>query len=221
LPFLLNFYVLNDWDRRKIPTCLSLSQGIEPNQKVPAIIYINDGCKGYEDFLLSERHFMPVHRPCALFLPNVRGNIGFGAEHFNAAKDYMGILVKEDVVSIARYVASLDFVDPSNIFIWGEGSGSRAAISALFSHPNLFKAGLSGCGPDDWEWFLRQYILEPQKCAPATDQEDNQVMPRSYTIRDLTNPLLIYHETKDEYVKMDVLRALAEVPGIDKLLPTC
>ncbi len=79
-----------------------------------------------------------------LLNPDIRGSSGYGRGfRQRLALDYGGIDV-DDLYSGARYLAATGFVDPRRVGIWGSSYGGLLTTTALFTHPETFRAGVAG-----------------------------------------------------------------------------
>ncbi|MGA8097898.1 MAG: DPP IV N-terminal domain-containing protein [Candidatus Cybelea sp.] len=98
----------------------------------------------------------------------------------------------------ARYLASLPYVDPARIGIWGWSFGGYETCYAL-THSRLFKAGAAVAPVTDWHLYdtiyTERYMGLPNKNA--------QAYARSSVLNaadHLNGPLLIQHGTSDDNV---------------------
>ncbi|PRY36356.1 S9 family peptidase [Umezawaea tangerina] len=85
----------------------------------------------------------------AVLAPNVRGSTGYG-------KTYQSLILRDfggdellDLEHTFRYLASLDWVDPKRIGVWGASYGGFATLSCLSRQPELWAAGVSMVGPSN------------------------------------------------------------------------
>jgi dipeptidyl aminopeptidase/acylaminoacyl peptidase len=215
-PIFLNFNISNPKDGLKIPTGLAISQGVKPGQKIPAIIYLHGGPESYEDNDPSERHYVLFAQSFALFVPNVRGSTEVSSLHYTAAKGQMEGLINEDIAAVARYAASLEFIDANNIFLWGDSAGGSFTASALLSHENPFKAGICCAGVYDWaehlksesnvsygighkikESWMKRFGLKED---PVLNPDENKRISPVHRLSLLKKPLLFLHGTADDDV---------------------
>lgn len=98
----------------------------------------------------------------------------------------------------ARYLASLPYVDPARIGIWGWSFGGYETCYAL-THSRLFRAGAAVAPVTDWHLYdtiyTERYMGLPNKNA--------QAYARSSVLNaadHLNGPLLIQHGTSDDNV---------------------
>ncbi|HET8750614.1 MAG TPA: prolyl oligopeptidase family serine peptidase [Sphingomicrobium sp.] len=86
---------------------------------------------------------------------NYRLGIGYGhdyhhPDHAGAA----GAAEYQDVVAGAKYLQSLNNVDPAKIGIWGGSYGGYLTAMALARNSDIFKSGVDLHGVHDWSSFL-------------------------------------------------------------------
>ncbi|HEV3092043.1 MAG TPA: DPP IV N-terminal domain-containing protein [Candidatus Cybelea sp.] len=100
----------------------------------------------------------------------------------------------------ARYVASLPYVDPSRIGIWGWSFGGYETVYAL-THSRLFAAGAAVAPVTDWHFYDSIYT-ERYMGLPA---RESIAYKRSSTLDSaghLAGPLLVQHGTSDDNVHL-------------------
>jgi dipeptidyl-peptidase-4 len=108
----------------------------------------------------------------------------------------------------ARYLASLPYVDPSRIGIWGWSFGGYETCYAL-THSRLFKAGAAVAPVTDWHLYdtiyTERYMGLPNRNAKA--YAASSVLNAAGR---LNGPLLIQHGTADDNVHMTNSMQLVE-----------
>jgi dipeptidyl aminopeptidase/acylaminoacyl peptidase len=88
-------------------------------------------------------------RGIGVFAPNVRGSSGYGqAWQERIYRDWGGIDL-QDFTAAARYLQTLDWVDPDRMAVYGRSYGGFAALTCLSQLPAMWAAGVSVCGPSD------------------------------------------------------------------------
>jgi dipeptidyl-peptidase 4 len=100
----------------------------------------------------------------------------------------------------ARYLATLPYVDPSRIGMWGWSFGGYETCYAL-THSRLFKAGAAVAPVTDWHFYDTIYT-ERYMGMPA---DNAAAYARSSVLNAagrLNGPLLIQHGTADDNVHM-------------------
>jgi dipeptidyl aminopeptidase/acylaminoacyl peptidase len=84
---------------------------------------------------------------------NFRAGIGYGKD-FRLAENQgpRGASEYQDIVAGARFLQSLNFVDPDRIGLWGGSYGGLLTAQGLARDSDLFKAGVDFHGVHDWAW---------------------------------------------------------------------
>ncbi|MBV9233943.1 MAG: DPP IV N-terminal domain-containing protein [Candidatus Eremiobacteraeota bacterium] len=100
----------------------------------------------------------------------------------------------------ARYIASLPYVDPARIGIWGWSFGGYEACYAL-THSRLFSAGAAVAPVTDWHLYDSIYT-ERYMGMPAANAGAYARSSVLNSAAHLSGPLLIQHGTADDNVHM-------------------
>jgi len=74
----------------------------------------------------------------------VRQSWGRGKAFRNGIRLGYGVIDVEDLHSGVEYLATLGYVDPERIGIWGSSYGGLMTIMSLFRKPGVYKAGVAG-----------------------------------------------------------------------------
>jgi dipeptidyl aminopeptidase/acylaminoacyl peptidase len=139
--------------------------------------------------------------------PNYRGGTGYGHE-FEHANDFnWGIGDAQDCIAAARFLHTLDWIDPQRIAIFGGSYGGYLTICSLARDPDhLYACGVDLYGDADLlsSWAISERGLslysEMQLGHPP---QNRQVYRDGSPINDIANiqkPLLILHGVEDSVV---------------------
>jgi dipeptidyl-peptidase 4 len=105
----------------------------------------------------------------------------------------------EDLVSGARYLAGLDFIDGDRMGIWGWSYGGYMSSLAMTKAAGTFKLGIAVAPVTNWRFYdtvyTERFLQTPQLNASGYD--DNS--PLSYADR-LKGKFLLIHGTGDDNV---------------------
>ncbi|WP_273382329.1 alpha/beta hydrolase family protein, partial [Symbiobacterium thermophilum] len=148
---------IDAFDGLRIPAWLYRPHGIQPGQKVPALLSIHGGPEaqerpgynygGFYQYLLSQG--------VAVLAPNIRGSTGFGIDYQKRIhRDWGGAELK-DIEACNRYLRSLDWVDGDRIGVWGGSFGGFATLSAATRLPDLWACACDFCGPANLITFVQ------------------------------------------------------------------
>lgn len=199
-----------------VPADLYLPSDLKPGEPRPALVYAHGGVfrqltRGYPASfaytLLHEINLGLLELGFVVMSVEYRGSMGFGLEHDQANWMACGVADTADCALAAQHLASLPYVDPERIGIWGLSWGGTMALQALVRHPDLFAAGVNLAGIWDFEQRARfwntlqagQPIYFDGRMGPPGSEERQLASARNLA-NDLRAPLLSLHGTKDEAV---------------------
>lgn len=96
-----------------------------------------------------------VDRGIAVLAPNVRGSTGYGTRYRRMILRDFGGAELGDFEAAARYLRTLDWVDPQRIGVFGRSYGGFATLSCLSRLPQYWACGVSVVGPSNLVTFAR------------------------------------------------------------------
>jgi len=207
---------------------LFLPKGFDPERRYPAIVWVHGGMarqmrygwhpmRSYAMFYSFHQYLL--HRGYVILSVDYRGSIGYGREYEQAT--YLSMCQGDlaDVVAGARYLASLGYVDPESIAVYGLSYGGYLTLGALTKYPEVFALGINIAGIWDYE----QYNQSREEVSPGSrwhglarlggpKGEHNaeawyQASPRNF-VQQMTRPLLNLMGTADEavdYAQIDAI----------------
>ena len=122
----------------------------------------------------------------------------------------------QDVVAGAKYLQTLDNVDPQRIGLWGGSYGGFLTAMGLARNSDIFKAGVDFHGVHDWEIFLPMWTAEVD--AKSTDvapdlKEARELAFKSSPVASIANwrsPVLLIHGDDDRNVPFQQTTDLVE-----------
>lgn len=152
---------------------------------------LNKWTLGWEDYFAS-RGYIVI---CA----DGRGTGGRGAAWRTAVYKQLGTLETQDQVAAARYAASLPYVDPSRIGIYGWSYGGYEALMCASADECPYAAAVSIAPVTDWRYYdsvyTERYMLTPQQNEKG--YSTSSAIKRSLY---LSCPLLMMYGTADDNV---------------------
>ena len=129
--------------------------------------------------------------------------IAFASQIYHA----MGSVEVEDQVAGAKFLKTLDYVDPTRIATYGWSYGGYMTLKMLQAHPGVFAAGIAGAPVTKWELYdthyTERYLGDPTKVP--------EVYTRAGVMADaakITDPLLLIHGMADDNVVFENTSAL-------------
>lgn len=84
---------------------------------------------------------------------NNRGTNNYGSAFMKTVYKQLGKWESHDFAETARYLATLPYVDASNIAIVGTSYGGYSVLYTMEMYPELFKAGIANSGVTDWRYY--------------------------------------------------------------------
>jgi len=148
-----------------------------------------------------------VSRGYIWFQIDNRGSANRGVDFESQIYRAMGSVEVEDQLAGAKYLKSLDFVDPGKIAIYGWSYGGYMTLKLLEAAPGTFAAGVAGAPVTKWELYdthyTERYMGDPKKDAAAYAKSD--ALGDALQIDD---PLLLIHGMADDNVVFENSTAL-------------
>jgi dipeptidyl-peptidase-4 len=143
-----------------------------------------------------------VERGYIFFQLDNRGSANRGVDFEQPLYRAMGEVEVRDQKAGARFLQTLDFVDPARIAIYGWSYGGYLTLKMLEADPGLYAAGIAGAPVTRWELYdthyTERYMGDPREVPEA--------YAKAGAIRDATkiaDPLLIIHGMADDNVVLD------------------
>jgi dipeptidyl-peptidase-4 len=188
-----------------LPAMLLRPAGAAPGARHPAIMYhyggpasqvVTDrwGTRGRNLWhkLMAARGFV------VLVVDNVASNY-FGKRGADLLHRRFGARNLEAQLAGVRFLASLDFVDPERIGLWGASGGGANTLYSMLNSPGTWKAGVSVAPVTDWRLYdtiwTERYLDHPDD--NSAGYADSSAV--TYAER-LADALLIVHGTADDNV---------------------
>lgn len=148
-----------------------------------------------------------VDRGYIYFQIDNRGSDNRGVAFASQIYHAMGSVEVEDQVAGARFLKTLDYVDPARIATYGWSYGGYMTLKMLQAHPGVFAAGIAGAPVTRWELYdthyTERYLGDPTKVP--------EVYTRAGVMADaakITDPLLLIHGMADDNVVFENTSAL-------------
>ncbi len=177
--------------------------GFEPSGKYPVVMTQYSGPNsqqvadvwgrgvGWNEYLAQEGFLVVCVDP--------RGTAARGEDFRKITYQQLGKYESDDQVEVAKYLATLPYVDKSNIAIWGWSYGGFMTCLSMEKGGSLFKAGIAVAPVTSWRFYdsvyTERYMRTPQENPEGYD--DNS--PLSHA-GDIKGRLLIIHGSADDNV---------------------
>jgi dipeptidyl aminopeptidase/acylaminoacyl peptidase len=156
---------------REIPALLYKPR-IRKRAKVPAVIWMHGGLSQEQGDYYGPYQYLLSRGVCVLG-PNIRGSGGYGKTYRRLMHGDWGGADLKDIESAAKYLLSLNWIDPERIGISGSSLGGFHVLSAISRLPKYWKVAAEGCGPSNlvaatksvpegYRDYIRDWIGDPE-----------------------------------------------------------
>ncbi len=192
----------------------------EPGEKRPLLIYVYGGPLGTRkqvtegnfgsDGYFFARYMAQEHGwvTCTI---DPRGMSGYGALFEKANFERVGVPQVEDLTDGVRFLIEEHGVDADRVAIHGWSFGGFQSQMCLYTEPEVFRCGIAGAGPTEWEnynsWYSTGTIGNSRE--GKTDLKAFSLLPLA---KNLQSKLLLVHGMEDSNVLyQDTVRVYAEL----------
>lgn len=192
---------------REVPAFLYKPK-LEKGKRGPVVVVIHGGPESQDRpwYSYAGLYQYLVNRGIGVLALNIRGSTGYGRSYRSLIhRDWGGGELK-DIDHSAKYLKSLDWVDPDRIGVFGGSFGGFATLSATTRLPEHWRAAVDIFGPSNlvtfakavpehWKRFMADWVGDPDKEADFLLSRS----PMTY-IENLKCPILIIQGAKDPRV---------------------
>ncbi|ORX93657.1 hypothetical protein K493DRAFT_374902, partial [Basidiobolus meristosporus CBS 931.73] len=137
--------------------------------------------------------------PMIVVMVDGRGTGFKGREFRTCVAQKLGSLESLDQIEAARYWASLDYVDPNNLAIWGWSFGGFLTSKVIEANSGIFKLGIAVAPVTNWKFYDSIYTERYMK-TPKLNPEGY----KSSAVKNMTGfhnaQFLLVHGTGDDNV---------------------
>jgi dipeptidyl aminopeptidase/acylaminoacyl peptidase len=180
--------------------------GAKRDPKKPAVVFVHGAgylqnahkywSSYYREYMF---HNLLASRGYVVLDPDFRASSGYGRDWRTGIYRFMGGKDLEDVVDGAKYLVEAEKVDPKRIGVYGGSYGGFITLMALFTTPDVFKAGAALRPVTDWAHYNHGYTSNILN-VPQNDMEAYRKSSPIYHAAGLKNHLLILHGMVDTNV---------------------
>ena len=187
-----------------------LPPDFDSTRRYPVLLYqysgpnsqqvLNRWTLGWNEYLAS--------KGCIVVCVDGRGTGGRGEEFRKCTYGKLGDLESQDQIAAARYLATLPYVDPARMGIWGWSYGGYMSSLALLRGEGVFRMAIAVAPVTNWRFYdsiyTERFMGLPQDNAEGYDSN----APLYFADR-LKGSLLLVHGTADDNVHYQNSLALA------------
>lgn len=176
-------------------------EGFDPSHRYPCIMYQYSGPGSQEVLHRWQVDWMDVfaRRGYVVMCVDGRGTGGRGRDFCDIVYRRLGRYETVDQLAAARHAASLPFVDPARIGIFGWSYGGYETLMAASAQGAPYAAAVAVAPVTDWRFYdtvyAERYMLTPQQNEDG--YKESAPLGRA---GDLACPLLIMYGTADDNV---------------------
>lgn len=144
------------------------------------------------------------------------GSAGYGRDWRTAIYRHMGGKDLSDQVDGVKMLVDKYGINPNNVGIYGGSYGGFITLMALFTEPNVFKAGAAIRSVTDWAHYNHEYTSEILN-EPFYDEKAYRASSPIYFANGLKGNLLMLHGVLDQNVNyQDIVRLSQKLIELQK-----
>ena len=162
--------------------------------------YLQNAHKGWSVYFREYMfHNMLMQQGYTVLDPDYRASSGYGREWRTAIYRHMGGHDLEDVIDGATFLAEKSGIDKNRMGVYGGSYGGFITIMAMFTTPDVFKAGGALRPVTDWAYYNHWYTARILN-TPTTDPLAYRRSSPIYFAEGLKGELLMCHGMVDDNV---------------------
>ena len=209
-------FVLPDGTQLEMETWRILPPDFDPNKKYPVLIYVYGG-PGHQTVMNSWNHsdydWMQILAQNGIICVSInnRGGGARGQEFKKMTYQQLGKYETEDMITLAKYMASQPYVNQEKIAIYGWSYGGFMATSGITKGADYISTAVAVAPVTNWRYYdniyTERFMRTPQENPSGYD--DNS--PINF-VENLKGNYLLCHGSGDDNVHyqnaMELIKAL-------------
>lgn len=176
----------------------------------PLLMPLHGGPTDFVDATWPAKAQAFVQQGYALLYVNYRGSWGYGRSYQKALEGRFGQLEVDDCAAAAQSLASLGWIDPTRVALWGGGIASYSVLWGLIRYPKIFSAGIAVFPLCNLEHYLARCPDHVKtELLWALGQDGWKEKSPLAAARHIQSPLALFHGAKDPFTSLADVEALA------------
>ncbi len=202
--------------------------GAPADRSTPVVVHAHGGPQVQQRPYFSGIYQYWLDAGYAVFVPNVRGSMGYGKTYADADNVEKRMDAVLDVYEGWWYLARLPWCDRFKIAIYGSSYGGFLVLSQLTQRPYHWAAGIDIVGIANFVTFLentgpwRVSLREDEYGSLARDRDLLEAISPINHIYNIRSPLMVIHGANDPRVPVgeaeQVVAEARKVLGADNVL---
>lgn len=186
-----------------------------PGRKYPVVLiqYSGPNSQQVVDRYGADWYYALLNEDIVVACVDGRGTGARGEEFRKSTYMNLGIKESDDQIAVARYLASLPYIDKNGIGIWGWSYGGYNVLMSMSRGNGIFKAGVAIAPVTDWRFYDTVYTERFMRTPQQNNQGYENASPMAIAGQ-LEGNLLMIHGTADDNVhiqnSMEYARALID-----------
>jgi dipeptidyl-peptidase 4 len=198
-------------DGREIHALMFTKPGLDTSKPHPAIlsnIYADSGKAAWGGWV---EHYAATQLDMVVLAVDFRSSWGYDGEFNSGYYRKMGLVDVDEAVAAKKFLASLPYVRPDRIGLWGWSYGGYLTCMTLLTKPGEFYAGVAVASVTDWksynEWYTRRRLglVGPDK------EWFEKTSPITYASGLKDNLLLVHGMLDDNVLYQDTARLMQKM----------
>lgn len=179
-----------------------LKPDLESGKKYPVLLDVYGGPDAqsvYNQFNTEAWKQYLVQQGYVIVKVNNRGGSSYGAAFKKVVYEQLGKYECYDFAEVAKYMATLPWVDKDKIGIYGHSYGGFTASFSVLNYPDVYRCAIIGAPVVDFRLYDAIYTEQVMGLLPENKEKYDQSAVLSY-VKNLQDKVLLVHSTSDDNV---------------------
>jgi dipeptidyl aminopeptidase/acylaminoacyl peptidase len=198
----------DSFDGVEVPGILYRPHQADPENRVPALVWVHGGPGGQSRLGYSALIQYLVNHGYAIYEINNRGSSGYGKTFYHMDDRKHGQDDLDDCVASKKMLAGTGFVDPERIGILGGSYGGYMVLAALTFRPEAFDVGVDLFGISNWyrtlqsipPWWESFRVYLEKEMGDFDDEEFFRAKSPLFHAENIRRPLMVLQGANDPRV---------------------